>query len=85
MKIQCTHISNTYAYVKFRHVPELSHSVPRGTNPPQKTPPPYFFPSPLQIVQAPLLRQFPIYIFCDRPPLNKKKLQTKMFICHKNW
>ena len=50
------------SYLKLRHVPELSHSAHRDINPPQKHPPPYFLPSPLQIVQASLFRQFPIYI-----------------------
>ena len=36
-RIQYAHISKSYP--KLRHVPELSHSVHRGINPPQKHPP----------------------------------------------
>ena len=52
------------SYFRFRHVPELSHSVHRGINPspPQKHPPPSFLPSPMQIVQAPFLGNSPLYI-----------------------
>ena len=67
IKIKCAHISKSY--LKFQHVPELRHSVHRGIKPPQKHPPPYFLPSPLQIVEAPLFRQFSIYIVCNPPPL----------------
>ena len=45
IKIQCAHIIKSY--LKFQHVPELSHSVHRGINP--------------SSCQAPLFRQFPIY------------------------
>ena len=45
IKIQCAHISKSY--LKFQHVPELSHSVHRGINP--------------SSCEAPLFRQFPIY------------------------
>ena len=38
IKIQCAHIIKSY--LKFRSVPELSHSVQRGINSPQKHPPP---------------------------------------------
>ena len=65
IKSQRTHISKSY--LKFRHVPELSHSVHPGINPPQKHPP-YFLPSPLQIVQAPLFKQCPMYIVFCAPP-----------------
>ena len=73
IKIQRAHISKSY--LKFRHVPELSHSMHQGIIPPQKHPPPYFLPSPLQIVQAPLFRQFPIVIYCFfvPPPLPRPK------------
>ena len=58
IKIQRAHISKSY--LKFRHVPELSHRVHRGiTPPPQKHPPLYFLPSPFQIVQAPLFGEPP--------------------------
>ena len=68
IKIQFAHISKSY--LKFWHLPELSHGVYRGINPPQKHPPPSFLPSPLQIVQAPLFRQFPLnFVFCDPTPL----------------
>ena len=66
IKIQCAHISKSY--LKFRYVPELSHSVHRGINPLQKHPLRYFLPSPLQIVQAPLFKQFPLYIVFLGPP-----------------
>ena len=63
----CSHISKSY--LKSRLVPELSHSVHRGINPPQKYPPPYFLPCLLQIVEASLFRQFPMYIvFSDPSP-----------------
>ena len=45
---------------------------------PQKHPP-YFLPSPLQIVQASLFRPLPIYIvFCD--PLSPKNWWTPMIL-----
>ena len=68
IKIQYAHISKSY--LKFRHVPELSQSVHRGINPLPKHPPPYFLPSLLQIVEAPLFRQFPIYILWSPSPKN---------------
>ena len=77
IKIQCTHISKSYP--KFWHVPELSRSVHQGTNPPQKHSPPYFLPSPLQIFQAPLFRQFPIYIVALWP-LSPKKWWTPIIL-----
>ena len=43
----------------------LLHSVHLGVNSPSKTSPPYFLrsvPLNLQTVQAPLFRQFPLYI-----------------------
>ena len=43
IKIQYAHISKSYP--KLRHVPELSHSVHRGINPPQKHPPIFAKPS----------------------------------------
>ena len=58
--IQYAHISKSYR--KFRYVPELGHCVHQGINSPQKDPPRYFLPCSLQIFQAPLYRQFPIYI-----------------------
>ena len=59
----------------------LSHSVHRGINPldgievstPSRKTPSYFLPSPLQIVQAPLFRQFPIYIVFLWPSLPSPK------------
>ena len=70
IKIQCTHINKSY--LKFRHVPELSHSVDRSINPAsKKTFPHYFLPSTLQIVQFPLFWQFPIFnCFFVAPPNN---------------
>ena len=60
IKIQYAHFSKSY--LKFWHVPELSHSVHRGINAAKKQPPPYFWPSPLQVVHCPIFRQFPIYV-----------------------
>ena len=70
IKIQLAHISKTC--LKFRHAPKLSHSVHQGINPPPpKHRPPSYLPSPLQLVllQAPLFRQFPLYIVFLWPPL----------------
>ena len=41
MKIQLAHVSKSY--LKFRHVPELSHSVHRGIIPPPSKPPSSLF------------------------------------------
>ena len=56
--------------IQYRNTPHSGHW---GINPPpSKTPHPSFLPSlpPLnqQTVQAPLFRQFPIYIGFSRPP-----------------
>ena len=69
IKIQRAHISKSY--LKFRHVPKLSHSVYRGINSPspQKHSPLYFLPSLLQIVDTPLFMQLPyILLFVTSPP-----------------
>ena len=58
IKTQCTHINKSY--LKFRHLPELSHSVHGGINPASKTP--YFLQSPLQIVQTSCLGNSPYII-----------------------
>ena len=44
IKIQCAHISKSY--LKFRHVPELSHSVHQGINPLKNTLLPIFAKPP---------------------------------------
>ena len=44
IKIQRAHISKSY--LKFRHMPELSHSVDRGINGPSKAPSCLFFVKP---------------------------------------
>ena len=68
--IQLAHISRSY--LRFWHVPELSHSVHWGINPPlpQKHHPLSFLRSPLQIVQAHFLSNSPnILFFGDTPPI----------------
>ena len=70
--IKFQHAQISKSYLKFWHVPELSHSVHRGINPTQKLPPSYFLPRSQQIAQALIFRQFLIYIFfCDLAPSGK--------------
>ena len=61
--IQLAHISKSY--LSFWYVPELSHSVHWGINPPlpQKHPPLSFLRSPQQIVQAHFLSDSPNILF----------------------
>ena len=67
-----------------------THNVHRGINPPSKTPPPFFLPSPslnLQTVWAPIFRQSPpLYRFFMfefqfefYPPLKLKSSQATPF------
>ena len=78
IKIKCTHISKSY--LKFRHVPELSHSLHQGINPNPQPPPPHpppkkkasflFFVRSSANCPSPFLGNSPyILFFCDPPPL----------------
>ena len=61
IRIKCAHIGKSY--LKFRHAPELNHSVHQGINLPAS----YFLPSLLEIVQAPLFKAIPHIhrFFCE--------------------
>ena len=61
IKIQCAHISKSY--LKFRHVPELGHSVHRGINSrPLQNTLLLIFCHAFCKLPKPLFRQFPRYI-----------------------
>ena len=77
IKIKYAHISKSFR--KFRHVPELSHSLHQGINPSlPRPPPPHKKKSTLLIfcqvfckLSKPPFRQFPIYIIFLWPPSPK--------------
>ena len=66
IKIQCAHIRKSY--LKFSHVPEFSHSVYRGINPPPPSnAPSLYFAKPSANYPNPFLGNSPYILFFVTP------------------